>query len=202
MPVGRRGRRRQNAKGNSRSQHCREPAIFDLAVFLPIGAVASVDIRPGKLRWLPVWLRQADGGPGTVARCCRVHSRVPRRKSLGDPRNPCHPEEVTLTFYVFSVAAPGMEQALTAYEDVVLTLVNEHDGKIVHRARTDGAEGRPLEIQLFEWASQEAMDRYMSDPRRTALAADRDQAIARTEIVPVQIVSDRGVSNTRALRSS
>ncbi|MCV7200272.1 hypothetical protein [Mycobacterium angelicum] len=37
----------------------------------------------------------------------------------------------------------------------------------------------------------EAMDRYMSDPRRIALAADREQAIARTEIVPVQIVSDR-----------
>ncbi|GAB4596033.1 hypothetical protein MOKP4_23510 [Mycobacterium avium subsp. hominissuis] len=109
---------------------------------------------------------------------------------------------MTLTFYVFLWPHPGMEQALIAYEDAVLTLVNEHDGKVVHRARTDGVEGRPLEIQLFEWASQEAMDRYMSDPRRTALAADREQAIARTEIVPVQIVSDRGVSNIRAVRSS
>jgi hypothetical protein len=107
----------------------------------------------------------------------------------------CHPSEVTLTFYVFLWPHAGMEQALIAYEDAVLTLVNEHDGKVVHRARTDGAEGRPLEIQLFEWASQEAMARYMSDPRRTALAADREQAIARTEIVPVQIVSDRGVSD-------
>lgn len=95
---------------------------------------------------------------------------------------------------------PGMEQALIAYEDAVLTLVDEHDGKVVHRARTDGAGGRPLEIQLFEWASQEAMDGYMSDPRRTALSTDREQAIARTEIVPVQMVSDRGVSDIRAVR--
>ncbi len=49
-----------------------------------------------------------------------------------------------------------------------------------------GGTGRPLEIQLFEWASQTAMDGYMSDPRRTTLAGDRDRAIARTEIVPVQ----------------
>lgn len=40
----------------------------------------------------------------------------------------------------------------------------------------------------------------MSDPRRTAWAADREQAIARTEIVPVQIVSDRGVGDIRAVR--
>ena len=79
-----------------------------------------------------------------------------------------------------------MEEALFAYEDAVLTLVDEHGGKVLHRARTDGVDGRPLEIQLFEWASAEAMDRYMADPRRTALSADRESAVARTEIVPVQ----------------
>jgi hypothetical protein len=95
---------------------------------------------------------------------------------------------VKLTFYVLLWSQPGMEDALVAYEDVVLALVDEHDGTVVARARGDGADGRPLEIQLFEWASQSAMDGFMSDPRRTALAADRDRAIARTEIVPVQLV--------------
>lgn len=80
-----------------------------------------------------------------------------------------------------------MNEALIAYEDAVLAVVDEHDGRVVHRARTDGADGRPLEIQLFEWASQEAMDGYLADPRRTAMSADREQAIARTEIVPVQL---------------
>ncbi|KDF02375.1 hypothetical protein Y900_026425 [Mycolicibacterium aromaticivorans JS19b1 = JCM 16368] len=91
-----------------------------------------------------------------------------------------------LRFYVFLWPRPGMEQALIAYEDAVLELVGEHEGTVLHRTRTDGADGRPLEIQLCEWASQEAMDGYMTDPRRTALAADRELAIARTEIVPVE----------------
>jgi hypothetical protein len=90
-------------------------------------------------------------------------------------------------FYVFLWAHPGMEQALVAYEDAVLALVSEHSGEVLHRARTDGADGRPLEIQLFEWASQEAMDGYMADSRRISLSAERERAIARTEIVPVQV---------------
>jgi hypothetical protein len=94
---------------------------------------------------------------------------------------------VKQTFYVFLWSHPGMEEALIAYEDAVLRLVVEHSGKLVHRSRTDGADGRPLEIQLFEWASQQAMDGYMADLRRTALSADREQAVARTEIMPVQL---------------
>lgn len=93
-----------------------------------------------------------------------------------------------LTFYVLLWSQPGMDEALVAYEGAVLALVDEHDGTVLARARSDGAEGRPLEIQLFEWASQSAMDGFMSDPRRTALATDRDRAIARTEIVPVQFI--------------
>ncbi|BBY67792.1 hypothetical protein [Mycolicibacterium helvum] len=76
-----------------------------------------------------------------------------------------------LTFYVLSWSHPGMDDALVAYEDAVLGLVKEHDGQVVTRARSDGADGRPLEIQLFEWVSQTAMDGYMSDPRRSWLLA-------------------------------
>jgi hypothetical protein len=95
------------------------------------------------------------------------------------------------TSYVFLWPRPGMERALTAYEDAVLALVVEHDGKVLHRAWTDGAAGKPLEIQLFEWASADAMESFMADPRRAALAADRERAIARTEIVPVILHRDR-----------
>ena len=93
---------------------------------------------------------------------------------------------MTQAMYVFLWAHPDMEEALSDYEDAVLSLVPEHGGTVVHRTWTDGAEGRPLEIQLFEWASASAMDSYMADPRRTALSAQRDRAIARTEIVPVR----------------
>ena len=91
-------------------------------------------------------------------------------------------------FYVLLWSYPGMDEALIAYEDSVLRWVSDHDGTVVHRARSDGTEGWPLEIQLLEWTSQSAMDSFMADPRRTALAADRDRAISRTEIVPVQFI--------------
>jgi hypothetical protein len=123
--------------------------------------------------------------PHSCLLSCEVGA-VAEREALGNPVVTCHPSTMELTFYCFLWARPGMEQALIAYEDAVLTLVDEHDGRVVHRARTDGADGRPLEIQLFEWASQEAMDSYMSDPRRTARSADREEAIARTEFVPVR----------------
>jgi hypothetical protein len=81
-----------------------------------------------------------------------------------------------------------MDQALLDYEDSVLALVADHHGKILYRARSDGAHGHPLEVQLLEWASEAALDGYMSDPRRTALASNRDRAIKRTEIMTTQIV--------------
>jgi hypothetical protein len=108
-------------------------------------------------------------------------------KPVGCDSAACHPSTVKQTFYVLLWSHPGMEQALVDYEDAVLKLVGEHDGTVVHRARTDGTNGRPLEIQLFEWASQEAMDSYMADPRRTALSVEREKAVAQTEIWPVQL---------------
>ena len=41
---------------------------------------------------------------------------------------------------------------------------------------------------VSEFPSAAALDAYMGDPRRTALAADRDRAVARTEIIEVELV--------------
>ncbi|MGF2947333.1 DUF1330 domain-containing protein [Mycobacterium sp. Lab-001] len=95
---------------------------------------------------------------------------------------------MSLTFYALLWAHPGADEALIAYEDRVLDLVPEHGGRVVQRSRSDGADGRPLEIQLFEFPSAEAFNAYMHDPRRTALATERDRAIAKTELINVQIV--------------
>lgn len=101
----------------------------------------------------------------------------------------CQYRVVKQTFYVFLWPHPGMDEALIAYEDSVLAFVNEHGGTVLQRARrSDDAQDRPLEIQLFEWPSQAAVDAFMSDRRRTALVAERDSAIARTEILPVQLI--------------
>jgi uncharacterized protein (DUF1330 family) len=95
---------------------------------------------------------------------------------------------MSLTFYALLWPHPGTAAALIDYEDKVLSLVADHGGKVLQRARSDGADGHPLEIQLFEFPTTEAFDAYMADPRRTALASDRDHAIARTELINVQLV--------------
>lgn len=79
---------------------------------------------------------------------------------------------------------PGAEDALVAYEDEVLQLMGDHGASVLRRSRTDGADGAPLEIQILEFPSQAALDSYMTDGRRIALADARDAAIARTEILP------------------
>jgi uncharacterized protein (DUF1330 family) len=93
-------------------------------------------------------------------------------------------------------AHPGAEEALAAYEDRVLRFVADHGGRVVLRARGSGVlrargsgvDGQPLEIQVLEFPSSAALDDYTADPRRTALAADRDRAVARTEIIDVDLV--------------
>jgi hypothetical protein len=83
---------------------------------------------------------------------------------------------------------PGTEEALGAYEDTVLGLMGDHGARVLQRMRTDGADGAPLEIQVLEFPSQAALDGYMQDKRRTALAGERDAAIARTDVLAVRPV--------------
>jgi hypothetical protein len=82
----------------------------------------------------------------------------------------------------------GQEVALTAYEDRVLALVPEHGGSVLQRAVSDGAHGRPHEVQLYRFTSQAALDGYVADPRRAALTYERDRVVARTELFPVVLV--------------
>jgi uncharacterized protein (DUF1330 family) len=88
-------------------------------------------------------------------------------------------------------AHDGRDADLSAYEDKVLGLLAEHDGHIVQRARTvprNGNHDEPTEVQLLRFSSEAALDGYMQDDRRTALAEQRDEVIAMTEIMRVQLV--------------
>jgi len=87
----------------------------------------------------------------------------------------------------FLWAVPGEESGLSHYEDSVLALVPEHGGTLLQRARSDGADGRPHEIQLFRFEGRAALDGYLQDPRRVALSGERDRVVARTELFPVTI---------------
>lgn len=85
-------------------------------------------------------------------------------------------------------AHEGEAAGLTAYEDRVLALLPEHGGQVVRRARGDGANGRPHEVQLYRFASQGALNAYLADPRRTALTGERDRVVMRTELFPVEFL--------------
>lgn len=95
---------------------------------------------------------------------------------------------MSLTLCVLLWAQAGAGDALIEYEDQVLELVPVHGGQVLQRARGDGTDGRPLEIQLLQFPSRAALDEYMTDGRRLSLANDRDRAIARTQVMNVELV--------------
>lgn len=82
-------------------------------------------------------------------------------------------------------AHEGRAEALHAYEDRVLRLIEEHGGEVVQRALAD-TPGQPDEVQFFRFPAQSSLDAYLGDDRRTSLAAERDAAVARTELFPVR----------------
>ncbi len=84
-------------------------------------------------------------------------------------------------------ARDGRTGGLSAYEDRVLALVPHHGGEIVQRAVGDGADGRPHEVQLYRFPNRAALDSYLADPDRVALASERDRTVARTELFPVTL---------------
>jgi uncharacterized protein (DUF1330 family) len=101
--------------------------------------------------------------------------------------------EIPVVNCVLLWARPGMEAALSAYEDKVLRLVAEHGGRVLERgtvlpgSQHDGEP--PAEVQFLEMPSEASLDAYVNDPRRLAMAAERDAAIARTDLFRIQPVS-------------
>ncbi len=89
-------------------------------------------------------------------------------------------------------AKPGKESALSSYEDRVLGLLADHGGRVLQRGsvladgRDSGHGELPAEVQFLEFPSEKALGDYMNDPRRVALTAERDAAIARTDVLRIQ----------------
>jgi GNAT superfamily N-acetyltransferase/uncharacterized protein (DUF1330 family) len=84
---------------------------------------------------------------------------------------------------------PDAESLLVAYEDKVLTLLADHGGRLLSRARiADRDDEAPYEVHLLEFPSEAALDAYMRDERRVALASERERAIARTQVLRADLV--------------
>ncbi|MGH3150446.1 MAG: hypothetical protein ACRDOB_06930 [Streptosporangiaceae bacterium] len=103
------------------------------------------------------------------------------------------PQGGAVTLCVLLWARPGAEGGLIAYEDQVLGIATGYGGQVLQRARGSGADGQPpeiqpLEIQLLRFPSAQALQDFMTDGRRQALAGERDRVIARTEVIDVELV--------------
>lgn len=83
-------------------------------------------------------------------------------------------------------ARPGAEKAMTAYETKVTALVPVHGGELLSRVIGDGADGHPHEVHVYRFPGQAALDAYMADPRRLALAEERDRTVESTVLFPVR----------------
>src|SRR5580658_2515363 len=106
-----------------------------------------------------------------------------------------------VTLCVLLWAHEGREAAVGDYEDRVLTLLADHGGRVIQRARTTGGDGdgEPAEVQILRFPSQGALEGFMGDSRRTALAAERDAAIARTQVLPVRLLHSAECARTADL---
>ena len=93
----------------------------------------------------------------------------------------------TLVLCCLLWAREGRAAELTGYEDRVLAIVGEHGGRVRQRAIASGEGGLPHEVQLIEFATGTGLDNFLRDPRRLALAEERDRTVARTELFPVTL---------------
>jgi uncharacterized protein (DUF1330 family) len=94
---------------------------------------------------------------------------------------------MAVTLCVLLWARLGREQELADYEDRVLALLPDHGGRVLNRVRPMG-DAEPAEVHLLQFPDDAALEAYMIDERRTALARERELAIERTEILRVKVV--------------
>lgn len=120
-----------------------------------------------------------DPGAGRQFRR-RLRLNFDRLRSVPGPQEPLH-----LRCLLWAHADTA--EALTRYEDAVLGLLPEHGGAVLSRVIGDGHGGTPHEVQILRIADRGALDAYLADPRRVALADERDRVIARTEVFDVDV---------------
>ena len=95
---------------------------------------------------------------------------------------------MSVTLCVLLWARDGRAAELTAYEDRVLALLGDHDARVVFRGRVTSERDAPTEVQILTFGSDAALDAYMNDERRLAMSDQREAAVERTEVIPVERV--------------
>ena len=73
-------------------------------------------------------------------------------------------------------------RAFEAFEAKVAGIMSKHGGRIEHVIRPDRSDDSPFEIHTVTFPDEQSFAAYRNDPESMALAAEREQVIARTEI--------------------
>ncbi len=91
-----------------------------------------------------------------------------------------------VTFVLIArIPAEGIE-AFRAYEDAVLPLLPEFNGRLERRLRNpDGT----VEVHVVSFASDADFQNYRNDPRRMAQAGLLEKSAAKLELLPMTTVS-------------
>lgn len=79
----------------------------------------------------------------------------------------------------------GIPGEFKAYEQKALDMFKKHGGEVVVAytpARSSGSLEVPDEIQVLRIGSREAFEKFMVDPERAGMAAERDAVIRRTDV--------------------
>lgn len=109
------------------------------------------------------------------------------------------PEPGAVRLCVLLWARPGRRAALARHEDEVLQVLARHGGRVLTRLRTTDGDGEgpgasttdpgapPDEVHVVELPSPAALDAYLADPARAALADDRDAVLERSLTFPVDV---------------
>ena len=91
-----------------------------------------------------------------------------------------------VTFVLIArIPAEGIED-FRAYEDAVLPLLPEYNGRLERRLRNP--EGT-IEMHIIGFASDADFQNYRNDPRRTAQAWLLERSSAKLELLPMANVS-------------
>jgi hypothetical protein len=95
-----------------------------------------------------------------------------------------------VTFLLIArIPAEGIED-FRAYEDAVLPLLAEFNGRLERRLRNpDGT----VEVHIVSFASDADFQNYRADPRRMAQARLLERSSAKLELLPMMDVSRSGL---------
>ncbi len=84
---------------------------------------------------------------------------------------------------------PGKEAAFHQFEDIALSLLEKHNGKLLLRCRPDAASfietnyGKPYEIHLVSFESPEDFKNFASNPARQSHLHLKEESVERSVLI-------------------